>query len=322
MQRIRVSAVGVMALCLVLLSAVPSLAQTQGIPARIDALQAQLNQALARIAQLQAALDADAAARKGGGGVSQEALDAAIAVEAAARTAADLALQGNVDAEAAARAGADTTIQANIDSEASARAAFDNTLAPVMALAPYVKVDTGTINDLKGPHVIFTGVNLHIRSGEASGNSYVQNGLGNLVVGYNEPSDTSFPVERGGSHNVVVGPNHRYNFGVGLIVGGASRLGNDGASVSGGFMNTASGLFAAVGAGLRNEASGDFASVSGGADNVASGNTGVVAAGQLNQATGDLSAVTGGFNNVSSGVFSTVGGGSGLVNAVGFTFIP
>jgi hypothetical protein len=213
-------------------------------------------------------------------------------------------------------------LQGNIDSEAAARAAFDNTLAPVMALAPYVKVDTGTINDLAGPHVIFSGVNLHVRSGHVSGNSYIQNGLGNLVIGYNEPSDSSFPAERGGSHNVVVGPNHRYNFGVGLIVGGSSRLGNDGASVSGGFMNTASGLFATAGAGLRNEASGDFATVSGGADNFATGNTSVVTAGQLNQATGDLSAVSGGFNNVSSGVFSAVGGGSGLVNAIGFTFVP
>lgn len=335
MHRIRVSVVGVLALCLVLLGAVPSLAQSQGLPARMAALQAQVDQALATIAKLQSALNAETEAREAadaslkssidvmsGGGVTQAALDAAVAAEAAARAAADTTLQGNVDAEAAARAGADTTLQGNIDSEASARKAFDNTVAPVMALAPYVKVETGAINDLIGPHVIFTGVNLHIRSGDVEGNSYRQNGLGNLVVGYNEPSDSSFPAERGGSHNVVVGPNHRYNFGVGLIVGGSSRLGNDGASVSGGFMNTASGLFATAGAGLRNEASGDFASVSGGADNVASGNTGAVSAGQLNQATGDLSSVTGGFNNVSSGVFSTVGGGSGLVNAIGFTFVP
>ena len=339
MHRIRVSVVGVMALCLVLLSAVPSLAQSQGIPARIDALQAQLNQALAKIAQLQAALGAEAAAHNGGG-ISQAALDAAIAAEAAARAAADTALQGNIAAEAAARAGSDTALQGNLDGEAAARAAadtalqgninteaaqrsaFDATLAPVSALAPYVTVDTGTLNDLAGPHVIFSGVNLHVRSGHLSGNSYTENGRGNLVVGYNEPSDSSFPAERGGSHNVVVGPNHRYNFGVGLIVGGSSRLGNDGASVSGGFMNTASGLFATAGAGLRNEASGDFASVSGGADNVAGANASAVSAGQLNQATGDLSSVSGGFNNVSSGAFSAVGGGSTLVNAIGFTFIP
>jgi hypothetical protein len=317
MYRRHERAIGVAVLCLVLFGGVPSRAQAQGIPARVDALQAQLDQALATIARLQAALKAEADARKAadatlqgnidgmsGGGITQAALDAA------------------VGAEAAARAAADTQLQGNLNSEATQRAAFDATLAPVSALAPYVKVDTGTINDLAGPHVIFSGVNLHVRSGDFSGNSYVQNGLGNLVIGYNEPSDSSFPAERGGSHNVVVGPNHRYNFGVGLIVGGSSRLGNDGASVSGGFMNTASGLFATAGAGLRNEASGDFASVGGGADNVASGNTSAVSAGQLNQATNDLSAVSGGFNNVASGMFSVVGGGSGLVNAAGFTFIP
>lgn len=317
MYRIRESAIGAVVVCLVLLGGVPSHAQAQGIPARVDALQAQLDQALATIAQLKTALKAEADARKAadatlqgnidvmsGGGVTQASVDAAVGAEAAARMAADTLLQGNINTEAAQRG------------------AFDATLASVSALAPYVTVDTGTINDLAGPHVIFSGVNLHVRSGDVSGNSYIQNGRGNLVIGYNEPSDSSFPAERGGSHNVVVGPNHRYNFGVGLIVGGSSRLGNDGASVSGGFMNTASGLFASAGAGLRNEASGDFAAVSGGADNVASGNTSAVTAGQLNQATGDLSVVSGGFNNVSSGVFSVVGGGSGLVNAIGFTFVP
>ena len=95
------------------------------------------------------------------------------------------------------------------------RGVLDATLAPLTSLATYVTVDTGTINDLAGPHIIFTGVNLHIRSGHFSGNSYTQNGLGNLVLGYNEPSDSTFPAERDGSHNLVVGPNHRYNFGVG-----------------------------------------------------------------------------------------------------------
>ena len=88
------------------------------------------------------------------------------------------------------------------------------------------------------------------------GDSFTQNGRGNLVVGYNE-SVGFVPGERGGSHNLVVGPNHRYNFGVGLVVGDSSRLGNDGASVSGGFLNSAAASFSSVSAGLRNDASGD-----------------------------------------------------------------
>jgi hypothetical protein len=230
----RGSVLGIVVVCLVLLSS--SQARAQGVPSRITVLEAQLERALAAIAQLQSALNAEISARQAadttlqnsinalsGGGITQAVLDAAIAAEASARSAGDAAMQGQ------------------IDSEANTRAAFDATLAGVSALAPYVTVDAGTINNLAGPHVIFSGVNVHIRSGHFSGNSYTQNGRGNLILGYNEPSDSAFPPERGGSHNVVVGPNHRYNFGVGLISGGSSRLGSDGASVSGGFMNTEQG---------------------------------------------------------------------------------
>jgi hypothetical protein len=305
---------------LVLFSLVASVtveAQAQSVPGRLAALQAELDQALASIAQLHAALAREAKARREadamldtgissvkGGGVTRAVLDAAIATESSARSAALAALAGQIDKEAAARA------------------SFDATLTPLAALATYVGVDHGTINDLSGPHVVFTGVNVHIRSGDGSGNSYTENGRGNLILGYNEPSDSTFPTERAGSHNLVVGPNHRYNFGVGLVVGGSSRLGNDGASVSGGFLNSASGLFSSVGAGLRNDAAGDFAAVSGGADNVASGNTAAVSGGQMNQATGDLSGVTGGFYNTASGIFSVIGGGSSLVNSAAFTFMP
>jgi hypothetical protein len=291
--------------------------QAQGVPVRLAALQAQLDQAMASIAQLQVALAREAAARQAAvatldkgmsalkwGGVSEAALEAAIASESSARSAAVAGLRGR------------------IDSEAAARAAFDSTMAPLAPLGAYVSLDANTIDDLAGPHVIFTGANVHIRSGHGSGNSYTQNGLGNLILGYNEPSDSASVAERGGSHNLVVGPNHRYNFGVGLVVGGSSRLGNYGASVSGGFSNSASGLFSSVGAGLRNDASGDFAAVSGGADNVASGNTGAVSAGQMNQAIGDLTSVSGGFNNAAVEIFSTVGGGSNLINSTAFTFMP
>lgn len=299
----RGSVLGALLFSFVLVTTVEGQAQAQGVPGRVAALQAQLEQALATIKELQVAVADEAKARQAadaglqtsinalvGGGVSQAVLDAAIASESSARSAAD--------------------------------AAFEASLMPLASLATYMKVDTGTINDLAGPHIVFTGANVHIRSGHFSGNSYRQNGLGNLVLGYNEPSDSTFPAERGGSHNLVVGPNHRYNFGVGLVVGGSSRLGNDGASVSGGFLNSANGLFSSVSSGLRNDATGDFSSVGGGADNIASGNTGVVTAGQMNQATGDLSSVTGGSNNVAGALFATVTGGTGNTNTVMFTVAP
>ena len=71
-------------------------------------------------------------------------------------------------------------------------------------LIPYVTVDTGKINGLDGPHIIFgkegTGVNVHVRDG-SGGTDGAVNGLGNLIVGYNEDSGDT----RSGSHNLVVG---------------------------------------------------------------------------------------------------------------------
>ncbi len=48
----------------------------------------------------------------------------------------------------------------------------------VLALGPYVSVDTNTINGVVGPHVILSGVNLHVRSGFGSTND-ITTGLGN-----------------------------------------------------------------------------------------------------------------------------------------------
>src|SRR5205807_1257654 len=56
-----------------------------------------------------------------------------------------------------------------------------------------------------GNDVYFTGCNVNIRSGSGSTDGPT-NGLGNLIVGYNEfPSSV---VTRSGSHNIVVGEDH------------------------------------------------------------------------------------------------------------------
>jgi len=298
------------------------------VKAQIAALHAELDQALATIAQLQTALTAEISARQAGdttlansigaisgGGVTMAAVEAAVgaavAAEATTRAAADGALQGSLDNEKAARAAADTSLQGGLDA-----------LAPVMTLAPlatYVTIASGAMDGLPGPHVIFNGANVHIRNGAAD--SFAHNGLGNLIVGYNESAGYS-PSERGGSHNVVVGPYHRYNFGVGLVVGLNNRLGGDAASVGGGMNNNAGADLASVSAGSNNQATGVAASVSGGDSNTASGSNASVSAGFMNQATGDLSSVSGGYNNAATGSYSTVGGGSNLTNGTGLTFIP
>jgi hypothetical protein len=306
----------------------------------VTTLIAQIEQSKLKIAQLEAALNHEISARQAadtilqnninaiaGGGVTQVALDTAIASEAAAREAADAA-------ETDARATADAALEGQIANEAAARQALADTvadlgdsvaplasLAPLAPLATYVSVNTDTVNGLAGPHVIFSGANVHIQSGDGSGDSFTANGRGNLIVGFNEPSGYE-PAERGGSHNVVVGGTHRYNFGTGLVVGYGSRLGEMGASVSGGIFNAAEGAFSSVTGGRGNLASGMFASVSGGENNLASGSGASVTGGVGNLATGDLSSVTGGSNNEASATSSTVGGGFGLANGTANTFIP
>ena len=95
-----------------------------------------------------------------------------------------------------------------------------------------------------GNDITFSGANLHIVNGTGTTGGAV-NGLGNLVVGYNELRGTGD--DRTGSHNMVVGKNHNYSSYGGLVAG---------------LSNTISGGFASVGGGQYNEASGDCASVS------------------------------------------------------------
>jgi hypothetical protein len=104
------------------------------------------------------------------------------------------------------------------------------------------------------------------------------NGLGNLIVGYNElrPFESN---TRTGSHNVVVGMQHNFSSFGGLVVGIFNEISGEFASVTGGGGNTASGPRSAVHGGLRNIASGLDAVVSGGQVNIASELRSVVSGG-------------------------------------------
>ncbi len=159
----------------------------------------------------------------------------------------------------------------------------------------YMTVVAGTINGMPGPHIIITGANLHIRSGEGVTNG-ADTGVGNVVVGYNEePSGGLIAGDRDGTHNLIVGPQHKYlNFG-GLLAGFRNTTSGNYVSVSGGINNTASSLYASVSGGSNNTASGNFASVSGGSNNMASATN---------------SSVSGGFGNTASGQWSSVSGGN------------
>jgi len=141
------------------------------------------------------------------------------------------------------------------------------------------------------PTALFDGINVQITDGSGDTSGPV-NGLGNLIVGYNE--DDSFSLDfcsnptytsqqdcqnnggiwdnnvHRGSHNLVVGIGHSYD-DYGAVVAGISGISNaPHANVLGGDRNTASGLYSVVSGGVRNTASGINSSVSGGQQNTTS----------------------------------------------------
>eukprot|EP00457_Paulinella_chromatophora_P003089 gb/GEZN01003094.1/.p1 GENE.gb/GEZN01003094.1/~~gb/GEZN01003094.1/.p1 ORF type:complete len:657 (+),score=72.79 gb/GEZN01003094.1/:32-2002(+) len=151
---------------------------------------------------------------------------------------------------------------------------------------------------------IISNCNLHVRSGMGS-TSTAPNGLGNVIVGYNEGS-----AAKTGSHNVVIGPQHTYTSYGGIVTGDFNQILAPYAAVVAGQRNIASGVASAVVAGEANCASGPQSSVTGGRDNKARGMQASVSGGDSNRAVGDGSSVLGGFFNTAAGLDSTTGGGS------------
>jgi hypothetical protein len=201
---------------------------------------------------------------------------------------------------------------------------------PALALGPFVSVDPNPQIGVIGPNITFSGANIHIVSGsQATDDHGNPTGLGNLIIGYDE--DPGLPVDgdsnlfgapimqlpgspsplragdRGGSHNLVIGAGNKFTqyANGGLVVGERNTISGTGASVSGGFVNSADGAFSSVSAGVRNEASGTFSSVSGGGINFAGTSGDSVSGGIFNEATGGYSSVSGGYSKSATDMFAT-----------------
>jgi len=242
-----------------------------------------------------------------------------------------------IHAEIAALQAAVSALQSQVNTLQTANADLQNEVTTlqnqlanaknVLALDPFVSVDPNPEIGVIGPNIIFSGANIHIVSGSGSTDDGMLNnpnatlrGLGNLIIGYDEdpgkgpggpeaPPPTLGPGDRSGSHNLVIGRWNRFTkaaFG-GLVAGERNVISNEGASVSGGVVNTASGFDASVVGGVVNTASGSDASVVGGAGNTASGQGAVVLGGQGNTASGQGSSVVlGGGSNTARGYASVV----------------
>ena len=136
-------------------------------------------------------------------------------------------------------------------------------------LKEYVRLVPGTMQGVRGPNLIFEGVNVHIRNKRSS--TTMVDGLGNLIIGYNEIGDEAGlfypPPVRNGSHNLIVGSGHSYTSAGGFVAGYRNTIGSSFSTVTGGFLNVANGEHSSVSGGLLNVAGGEFSAVCGGMQN-------------------------------------------------------
>lgn len=169
-------------------------------------------------------------------------------------------------------------------------------LAPLLGLVPIAQHSTFG-NDTWA----LSAINLQLTNGE--GSTYGEsNGLGNLIVGYNEIEGGHHEVNgalvagevRTGSHNFVLGAGHTFT--------------SNGAFV-GGYNNSALGQGASLFAGQACLATGNFSAIMGGLDNRAIGSLSAILGGHSNTASGDRSTVSGGLLNESAGIATSILGG-------------
>ena len=160
---------------------------------------------------------------------------------------------------------------------------------------------------VEGNEIYFEGCNVHITNGTDSTAS--KNGLGNLIVGYNEDV-LSIPNDRSGSHNLIIGPEHAYSSYGGLITGRQNIISGAYSSVMGGQENKAYGESSAICGGWQNDANGLLSSITGGRGSNATGVYSSITGGQGHRAIGNSSSISGGLNNTTIADFSSVSGGN------------
>lgn len=207
-----------------------------------------------------------------------------------------------------------STLQSNHTSDSSAISTLQG---QVSSLSSNESTDASNISGLKtlltgfsratDPNgyetLTVSGENIQLING--SGSETTNDGLGNLIVGYND--NGFFPYSRTGSHNLIVGDDNGYSSYGGFIAGISDKGTAAYASVLGGSFNVASGIGSSVSGGDSNTASGLYSSVSGGTTNIASGGEASVSGGDSNTVSGDQGAILGGYEGtVTSNYCSSV----------------
>lgn len=216
----------------------------------------------------------------------------------------------------------------------------DTDIADHQSKLQFVSIIEGPLNAVNGPHFLIEGANVHVRSGAGStseGCSFfdydcvTRTGLGNLIVGYNELREPSFPEitpedcasnpylrdddgvsacdRRNGAHSLVVGAQNNFTGYAGLVAGATNEVEGSHATVTGGRRNSSRAQYASVSGGLFNSAAGSHSSVTGGGVNNAFGYASTVSGGSFNTTWGGSSSISGGFDNRTFAEDSSISGG-------------
>ena len=178
----------------------------------------------------------------------------------------------------------------------------------------------------------FAGVNVQVVNGVSQS---TPNGLGNLIVGYNNPLTSGYQLcsdgqyvdqptceangeiwalsHKTGSHNLVAGDGNSYSRTGGVVFGTQNAINGIYASVTGGRENTARRDYSSITGGYRNNAKNLYSSISGGYGNSVAGIYTSVTGGYNNQALATGSSISGGKDSIiyADGDYGSISGGQG-----------
>lgn len=172
-----------------------------------------------------------------------------------------------------------TSLQSALDKEVADRKAYADTVAnnALNGAKSYSDNQLAPVADKlhhfsrSGNNVFITGANVYVRNGMGATVNNGYNGLGNLILGYNEGrGQPASPDVRTGSHNLIVGVGANYARNSSIVMGINNSSGNNFASVFGGTGNSANATYSVVVGGYNNVTSGGWAVILGGRDNTAS----------------------------------------------------
>lgn len=170
-----------------------------------------------------------------------------------------------------------------------------------------------------GNDVILEGCNLHVRN--AQGQTDTTDDTGNLIIGYNEDITLGDGSLRTGSHNLIIGMDHRYTSWGTIVHGTGHHTSNHNAAAIGGAQNRPQGVGSVIVSGSENIVSSSQAVILGGTFNQATGSHSMIAGGESNVTHAYGTSIMGGFANEADGNWGITLGGQGNQSMGGYSVV-